>query len=94
MPDPSQHANVNVANQAEPPTIRLIWNAEQQSVDIGFNAAEFKNWDFIIAVLDMAKRNAEEQVRQNRLALMQQQALAAQQQRQGNELARRLLQKH
>lgn len=48
----------------EPPTIKVHWHEDQQVVAFTFEAKEFKTWDFVIAVLGMAKAHAEELKRQ------------------------------
>jgi hypothetical protein len=39
--------------------IKLIWDDESQGVAVQFNAAEFKTWDFVLGILEMARMKAE-----------------------------------
>lgn len=55
----------------ELPTLAIGWDSELQSVALNFNPDQFKTWDFVIAVLDMAKQKAQEAQRMAALARMQ-----------------------
>lgn len=59
------------------PTIKVAWNEETHQVGVAFDTREFKTWDFVISVLEMAKRQAETQAR-----IVQMNALQAQAQEQ------------
>jgi len=63
---------------AELPTIKIIWNPETQSVSVSFPTKEFKNWDFVCAVVEMAKVQCEDQRKQVLLANMQRQMMEQQ----------------
>ena len=41
-----------------PTTIKVLWDAETQSVGLQFEQAEFRNWDFVVGVLNMAMDQA------------------------------------
>jgi hypothetical protein len=60
------------------PQLSIAWNAETQMVQLGFDPDHFKTWDFILAVLDMARQNAEQMKELAKLAAMQQRAKAHQ----------------
>ena len=47
------------------PEVRLIWDQDKQDVQIQFKMDEFKNLEFILIVLEMAKRSLERQVEMN-----------------------------
>jgi hypothetical protein len=55
------------------PEITVIWDAERQMPSLKFEASEFKTWDFVIMVLEGARRVAEEQRRITIMQGMQQQ---------------------
>lgn len=61
--------------------LAIAWMPEKQKVELRFAAGEqgeFKTWDFVLGILDMAKQKAEEQKRMGQLAALQQmQAQAA-----------------
>ncbi len=59
-------------NGTELPTITIAWNQEVQAVGLKFDTKEFKTWDFIIAVLDMARQSAEMQKRVGQMQNLQQ----------------------
>ena len=44
---------------ASMPSFKVIWDTDRQQVELeGIDPAQFKTWDFILAVLDMAKTRA------------------------------------
>ncbi len=59
--------------------IHIDFDVNTQTVTLTFDQTQFRTWDFVLAVLDMAKRQAE-MMRQHALmnAAMQQQAQAQQ----------------
>lgn len=67
--------------------IILEFDPETQSVTTKFDPREFKTWDFVLAVLDMGKRHAEQTAEIVRMQAMQQ---AAMQQAQANGIAQKL----
>ncbi len=73
------------------PKIEVRWDAATQNVQLDFDTKQFKSWDFLVAVLDMAKAQAEfnRRMAQQMAAqqAMQQQVMAAQEQ----EAVKRLL---
>ena len=59
--------------------ITITWKPEEQTVGLNFDPKEFKTWDFLIAVMDIAKRHCEAQARTAQAhTLMQKQAEAQQ----------------
>lgn len=60
------------------PVIAVAWDEKKQIVGIQFDKAEFRTWDFVIAVLDMAKAQADQHRRMAQIAAMQQQAVEQQ----------------
>lgn len=71
----------NSANGEEQkvPYVVILWNQQTQQVGLQFNSDDFRTWDFLIAVLDMAKRKAEDHRRVQQLQAMQQQQVEAMQ---------------
>lgn len=61
------------------PTIKLVWDAEQQVVRVEFQPEEFKTWDFVLAVIEMGKKTAEFKQRVGQMANVQQHQAAQQQ---------------
>ncbi len=61
------------------PTIMVSWDASNQTAMLNFDQGEFKTWDFVVAVLDMAKSQAEAMKRTAQVHAMQQQAQQAMQ---------------
>lgn len=61
--------------KAEGHEIRIVFDPEKQATSIQFKAEEFKTWDFVLAVLGMAKDAAELQRNVLRMNAMQQQAV-------------------
>ncbi len=55
----------------------ITWDAQTHTVGVRFDSRHFKTWDFVIAVLDMAKQKAEETKRLGQIKHMQRQALEA-----------------
>ncbi len=66
--------DINNGGPKQLPAIAIGWNAEAQIVEIQFDPAHFKTWDFVIALLDMAKLQAENNRRLAQLRAMQQQS--------------------
>ncbi len=56
------------------PTIKVSLDAATQTVALDFDTKQFKTWDYLIAVLDMAKAHAEMNRRMAQNAAMQQMA--------------------
>ena len=54
------------------PTLEITWDNSKQLIGFAFDPQEFKTWDFVIALLDMAKGQAEQRRRETQLAVMQQ----------------------
>lgn len=54
------------------PTIEVAWNAAEQSVGVRFDSKEFRNWEFVLAVLEMAKQQVEVTMRQQHAVFMMQ----------------------
>lgn len=63
---------------AELPTIKLSWDEQAQTVHLAFKPAEFRNWDMILAALEMARLKAQDMRELARMQAMQQQAMDAQ----------------
>ena len=59
------------------PCIVLAWDQDAQSVRVQMDPAQFKTWEFVLAVLEMAKSWATFQQR-NGQAVAMQQAMAEQ----------------
>ena len=68
---------MNDETPATPPTLSITWNADEQTVGLKFQPSEFRNWQFVLAVLEMAKQAAEMNLRMAHAQAMQ----AAQQSR-------------
>lgn len=58
------------------PAIDVIWDSDKQTVLLGFDRDQFKTWEFVVAVLDMAKSFAETQRRLATLRSAQEQEAA------------------
>ena len=71
------------------PTIEIVWDADGQRAHLNFKVSDFRTWEFVIAVLDMAKRTAEQQYRMATLSAAQQ----AGADQAANEMIRRQLQR-
>ena len=54
------------------PTLEISWDNSKQLIGFAFDPKEFKTWDFVIALLDMAKGQAEQRRRETQMAVMQQ----------------------
>lgn len=54
------------------PTLALVWDAEAQRVRLQFDPADFRTWEFVIALLEMAKQAAEMNLRMAHAQAMQQ----------------------
>lgn len=59
------------------PAMAVIWNEELKDVALQFDNTHFPNWGFVIAVLDMAKRKAETQMKLQEMRVVQQQQMEA-----------------
>lgn len=68
---------LNGADQGKRPTLHIAWDEKTQTVALGFNPEEFRSWDFIIALFEMAKAGAQQQKAAQ--VVMQMQAEAQQQ---------------
>jgi len=44
------------------PTIMIGWDEEAQVVRLHFQPEQFQKWEFVLAILDMARREAEGQL--------------------------------
>ena len=67
-------------------TMAVLYDPDTQSIGLRFDNAQFRNWEFVIGVLDMAKQKAEHMKRMAEIAMIQQQAQA---QNLANQLRRR-----
>ncbi len=47
----------------ELPAIQVAWDEEAQDVHLKFDPMKFRNWNFVIATLEMAISSAEDQKR-------------------------------
>ncbi len=63
---------INGESVARLPTIEVAWDAENQLPHLNFQIADFRTWDFVIAVLGMAVRAAEQNHRMALLTAAQQ----------------------
>lgn len=61
------------------PAILIGWDQETQTVGVQFDSQQFKTFDFLIAVLDMAKGWAQDAKRQKIMATMIEQEQRAKQ---------------
>ena len=43
--------------------IRVKFNMEKQGAELEFSTEEFKNWEWVVAVLEMGRKKAEEMAR-------------------------------
>jgi hypothetical protein len=59
--------------------IEVLWDHGRQKVGLKFDTADFVTWDFIIAILEMAKMEAESQRKIAQMVAMQRQIDMAQQ---------------
>ena len=62
------------------PTLEIRWDADKQGVELHFKSDEIKTWEMVLALLDMAKRDATFKLDLARAASMQQAMVAQQQQ--------------
>ena len=67
------------------PALAIGWDADKQQVLLDFNPEHFRTWDFVLALLQMAQRKAETQLRSQQVQAMAE----AQQQAQQNALLRK-----
>lgn len=58
--------------------IRIGFDPVAQDVSLKFKPEEFKNWDFLLAVLDMAREKAKLMKQQQMMAQMQEMQRASQ----------------
>ena len=58
--------------------IAIQWDPDTQEVMLDFKPAEFKTWDFVLAVLEMAKTYAEQRRKEAVMVAMQKAAMQAQ----------------
>ena len=72
----------------ELPTLHVVYDPLKQAVGIQFEATDFKTWDFVLAILDMAKMKAQTQQKMAQVAMLQQ---AAAMQQQDAEVTRKIL---
>jgi hypothetical protein len=88
-----KNGNIDVADLANKEAeerecpIMVLFDPETQAVRLKFDNELFKQWNFIISILDMAKREAEGQLRIAQLNAMQRQAV---EQMQAQQLAAQL----
>lgn len=64
------------------PTIKVLWDPEKQEVSVQFQTDQFKTWDFVDAILNMAKAKCQEANRMSKVQQMQQAVAMAQQEQQ------------
>jgi len=67
---------------AQLPVIAVLWDEKSQVVHLQFDGGEngaFKRWEFVLAVLDMARRKAEDGLKMTQLANLQKQVAEQQQ---------------
>lgn len=69
------------------PAIHVSWDALSQSVDVQLNPQEFKTYEFVLALLDMAKERVQSLRKMAQINQMQQQAVQA---AQAQQLAHRI----
>lgn len=55
----------------EVPAILIGWDQETQQVALKFDSVHFQTWDFVLAVLDMARRQAEDKKKESLFNTMQ-----------------------
>ncbi len=63
------------------PKITITFDPETQGIGIGFDSKDFKTWDFVVAILGIAKDQAEHNRDVARMQAMQQKAMAEHQSR-------------
>lgn len=61
--------------------LTIEFDNESQTANVAFSRDEFKNWDFVIAVLDMAKARCETEKRLRAVQAMQHAEQAARENR-------------
>jgi hypothetical protein len=61
------------------PAFAIFWDAEAQGVAFDFDPLQFKRWDFVLALLDMARQKAEFLKGQTQMAQAMQRQVEAQQ---------------
>ena len=59
------------------PTLEITWDASTYDICLNFKEEDFKNWEFVIAILEMAKIRADQTRKQTMLLGMQQAAETA-----------------
>lgn len=67
-----------VPNGTAPYALTVLYNPDTQSVEVQFEAAQFRTWEFILGVLEMAKLTATAKRQMSQMVAMQQQAAEAQ----------------
>ena len=55
-------------------TLQVNFDTETQTVGLGFNPQEYKTWEFVLAILEMARHKAEDAKRLAFMSAMQAQA--------------------
>ena len=70
--------------------LTIHWDAEAQGVSLSCSAGDFKNWLFVIAVLDMAKAAAEQS---HKMQIAQQMQAMQMQAMQDQQIARQMAKK-
>lgn len=70
---------INGEGQRQVPVLGVAWDAETQTVQFVFDNQQFRKWEFVIGLLEMAKKEAEHRLAMWRLQQMQQAQLNAQQ---------------
>jgi hypothetical protein len=66
-------------NGQDLPGIQVLWDEKTQNVVLRFDPKQFRSWPFMIAVLEMASKEADKQWRLSQMnALVQQQQEAQQ----------------
>lgn len=82
MSQQHSQAAIDIKFDKKLPAVSIGWDAEKQGIQFAFNTGEFKTWNFIIALLEMAKLKAESEQRFQDTAQRQAQLLAMAQQQQ------------
>lgn len=56
------------------PTLIIEWDAEKQQAQVSFDSQQFKTWEFVLAVIEMAKLQSETNRRVAEVMSIQKQA--------------------
>ncbi len=64
-------------NAIELPAILVGWDNDSQLVHLKFDTKQFKSWDFVLAVLEMAKSRAQDEKKKAQMEAMRHQVLHA-----------------